>query len=731
MAEAVAAEPGPGLLGQMARAAGNPLYVTELVGAIQRAGDITVVGGLADLAEHSLPATLRQTILRRLSFVGEDTLQTLRVAAILGVSFTLTDLSTVADRPALDLSVTLAEAVAAGIVSDDGKRLRFRHELIHDVIYEELPGSVRLGLHREAGRRLAAAGVPAQQVAEQLARGAVPGEAVAWLIRAGREAASTSPAAAADLLGRAIGLMGPTDPTRDRVLVEHATCLLSAGRISDAVAVCRGLLSRAHDPATEGAARICLGHALLTAGHPRDAVQELDRAGEAPLLTDSERATGLGWASNARMWLGDLDGVTATAERARSAAAAAGDHMTATLATAMFGVVALLNGRLAEADRFTEDATRLADHSPDRQGHRYPSATPRGFVLVERDQLEQARSTLDIGSRISEELGLVWHQPTYEMVSVAERFVSGEWDDALAEADASLAFAHESGERHSLIFIGGVRSLIKLHRNDIASALTSAQEAVDVFVATGLRYRSQWALWARALALEAGGRPADAYAALAEVWDQCAGIGFVIDYRVLGPDLVRLALAQGDHQRAADVAAAVTRLAEDNDVPSLTGAALRCRGLADSDVGTLIAAAEAYAHSPRRFDLAQACEDAGTALARDGSRAAARQFTGRALEIYDDIGATRDMLRTEAALRDLGVRRGRRGVRARPQLGWDSLTPTERTVADLVAEGLSNPQVGERLYVSRRTVQTHLAHIFTKLDISSRAQLAAEVAQRR
>jgi DNA-binding CsgD family transcriptional regulator len=78
-------------------------------------------------------------------------------------------------------------------------------------------------------------------------------------------------------------------------------------------------------------------------------------------------------------------------------------------------------------------------------------------------------------------------------------------------------------------------------------------------------------------------------------------------------------------------------------------------------------------------------------------------------------------------LREAGVRRGRRGTRGRPQFGWDSLTPTEYSIAVLVVEGLSNPQIGGRLYISRRTVQTHLAHIFAKLDMSSRAQLAAEV----
>ena len=70
------------------------------------------------------------------------------------------------------------------------------------------------------------------------------------------------------------------------------------------------------------------------------------------------------------------------------------------------------------------------------------------------------------------------------------------------------------------------------------------------------------------------------------------------------------------------------------------------------------------------------------------------------------------------------------GQRGRPQSGWDSLTPTEHAVAGLVAEGLSNPQIGGRLYISGRTVQTHLAHMFAKLDISARAQLAAEVTRR-
>jgi predicted ATPase len=105
------------------------------------------------VSELTLPSTLRLTILRRLSFLPEDTLQALRAASILGSGFSLADLASVTGRPALDLSVVLAEAIRARILEDDGAVLRFRHDLIRESIYADLPPSVRRGLHREAGHR--------------------------------------------------------------------------------------------------------------------------------------------------------------------------------------------------------------------------------------------------------------------------------------------------------------------------------------------------------------------------------------------------------------------------------------------------------------------------------------------------------------------------------------------------------------------------------------------------
>ena len=164
-------------------------------------------------------------------------------------------------------------------------------------------------------------------------------------------------------------------------------------------------------------------------------------------------------------------------------------------------------------------------------------------------------------------------------------------------------------------------------------------------------------------------------------------------------------------------------------VPWITAAALRCQGLAADDTGILDAAVSACARGSRPLELALTCEDAGAAFARRGDVARAGQLLDQAVTVYERLDAARDLARAGAALRQIGFRRGRRVTHRRAHSGWASLTPSERAVVDLVAEGLSNPQIGQRLYVSRRTVQTHLTHVFAKLHLTSRAQHAAEAAR--
>ena len=733
VADAVAAVPGPGLLAGISGAAGNPLFVTELLGALAQEGAIDTAGGRAEVAQVILPPTLRLTILRRLSFLPGDTLQALRAASILGSSFTVTELSVTMARPALGLSVALAEGIAGRVLEEDGAVIRFRHDLIRDALYEDLPLSVRRGLHREAGQRLARTGAPALQVAEQLARGAGQGdaEAIGWLTRAAREAAARSPDVAADLLARAAGLMAPADPGRDRLVAERASSLMLSGRIADAEAACRLLLGRDHDRSVEGAVWICLGRALLAQGQVRDALRELEQAGSSPALSGAERAAAQAWAGFARMSLGDLDGAAASAERARSAAAAAADHLSVTVAMTTLARVSESRGHLRDALQITDQAMHLADRSPDRLGHRYPIRVTRGHILIELGRPEEARSALGAGMRISEELGTRWPLPTYQVFLALERFITGEWDDAIAELETSFELADEIGETYNRAYAHSMLSLISLHRNDLSRAQEAASAAERDLAGRSSGYLMSLAVWPRALIQEAGGEPGQALATMTGAWDTCARLGLALEYPAAGADLVRLALAAGDIGRARDVSAAVTEVASGNEVPWMTGAALRCQGLVEDDAEILQAAAVACARGSRPLQLALASEDAGAAFARQGRLDRARPLLDQALGIYERLGAARDLARAEATLREAGIRRGRRGTRGRPQTGWASLTPAEHAVAGLVAEGLSNPQIGERLYISRRTVQTHLAHMFAKLDIATRAQLAADVTRHR
>jgi DNA-binding CsgD family transcriptional regulator/predicted negative regulator of RcsB-dependent stress response len=627
--------------------------------------------------------------------------------------------------------VVLAEGIAGRVLEEYGAVIRFRHDLIRDAIYEDLPLSVRRGLHREAGRRLAQTGAPALQVAEQLARGAGQGdaEAIGWLTRAAREAAARSPDVAADLLERAAGLMAPADPGRDRLLAERASSLMVSGRNADALAACRSLLDRDLDPQVDGPVRICLGRALLAQGQVRDALQELEQAGSSPALPGAERAAARAWAGFARMSLGDLDGAAASAEQASSAAAAAADHLTVSVAMTTLARVSESRGHLRDALQITDEAMHLADESSGRLGHRYPIRATRGHILIELGRPEEARSALGAGMRISEEIGVRWPLLLYQGFLALERFITGEWDDAIAELEASFELADEI--QTVVARAHGILSLISLHRNDLSRAEEAAGAAALDLARWGPGYLTTWAAWPRALILEAGGELGQALATMTGAWDTCARLGLALDYPAVGADLVRLALAAGDIGRARDASAAVTEVAARNEVPWMTGAALRCRGLIEDDAEILQAAAVACAGGSRPLGLALACEDAGAAFARQGRLDRARPLLDQALGIYERLGAARDLARAEATLREAGIRRGRRGTRGRPQIGWASLTPAEHAVAGLVAEGLSNPQIGERLYISRRTVQTHLAHMFAKLDIATRAQLAVDVTRHR
>ncbi len=728
------ADPGPALSGRVAAAGGNPFFVLELIEALERAGAIRITPqGKAETSAAPLPPSLTRSLSDRLNFLSRQTLEVLRVAAILGSRFSAGDLAAVMGKTPVELMKPLSESMAAGALSEDGPFLAFRHDLVRESLYETIPQPLRTSLHLATGRALAAEGRPAPQVAEHLMRGASPGdaEAVRWLGRAGYDVASRAPAVAAGLLERALELCEPSDPSRDRLLAELAVCLAWSGRMPRAEEICRGVLAREHDPSVEATLYLSLVQTLLSRGRMDEAASWAGEALESAALSEAERTRFLAWASNCRLATGDLEGARQLAERAKAAGESVRDDLTRCISMGVLAAVNHFRGRFQEGLELVETAIRLADRSPGGSAHRFPLNIFRGLLLLDLDRPEEAREAIRQGVQLGEKLGAGGVLPAYQWVSAMERFFSGHLDDAVAHCEAALEAARETGMRQGMLFAYSIRAVIAVRRNDLEGAREMTMSGAREFRQNASSFGLHWQMWAQALLSEAEGRPEDGLAVLSNAWDLCTGARLVSEYPLIGPDLVRMSLGAGELARAEAVVATLERLAAAHPgVSPVTGAALRGRGLLEADLETLLRGVETLRGGTRPFELAAGCEDAGEALARAGRRIEARERFEEAFDVYQRLGTDRETFRLHARLRALGLRRGPRGPRRRPRYGWESLTETELEVVRMVAEGASNPEVAERLFISRPTVKTHVSHALSKLGLTSRVQLAAAAARR-
>ena len=158
-------------------------------------------------------------------------------------------------------------------------------------------------------------------------------------------------------------------------------------------------------------------------------------------------------------------------------------------------------------------------------------------------------------------------------------------------------------------------------------------------------------------------------------------------------------------------------------MPLFSGVAGYARGILERDAQALVAAAELLESSARPLLYAGAAEDAGGELSRAQRNAEALDQLNAAFDTYIEYEAIADARRVGRALRRLGVER-RIVTHPRAKTGWDSLTDSELTVIDLIAQGATNRSVATQLHLSPHTVKTHVHNAFAKLGITSRAQLA-------
>jgi DNA-binding CsgD family transcriptional regulator len=302
----------------------------------------------------------------------------------------------------------------------------------------------------------------------------------------------------------------------------------------------------------------------------------------------------------------------------------------------------------------------------------------------------------------------------------------GRLPDAAAALDARVTTPDVARQIGSVLDAVGVVALgrVALHTGD--QPLTRrAKEIAQVMLDEGAPSVRRHAAWLLALLAMAEGDAARAHrwlCALGE--DERTSIVPLFPMDVADEArLVHIALAVQDHELGVAAGAAAQLRARLNpSTRSIAAATAHASGLLKHSRQDLAEAVELYDGGPRPLALALALEDFGDASVESGATQEGLDAYGRALELYARTGAAWDAGRIRGRLRALGVRR--RLVSApRPERGWAAMTDSELAVARLVADGLSNREVAERLFVSPHTVNSHLRHVFGKLDVNSRVEL--------
>jgi DNA-binding CsgD family transcriptional regulator len=349
--------------------------------------------------------------------------------------------------------------------------------------------------------------------------------------------------------------------------------------------------------------------------------------------------------------------------------------------------------------------------------------------LLEAGALDDASAAVETARNRVEQGGTLADFPTVSGAAAGIHFAAGRWDDALAELEAGLEVMNDTGNFSLVLYYQALLAQIAIHRGDLARAEECLSVGAQRFADGVALFGADLLFGTQAEFLAANGE-LEAALTLAEMtWVQTGPTRYFYGHRARGTFLVRHALAAGRTELASAVTAELEEGARRSPATSAAAAGRLCRGLVEHDPDVLLEAVAQYRETPLRPDLAAACEDAAGLLAAANRRDEAVTLLHEVATIHDETDAAADAARVEAALRDLGVR-GMRRRASRPSFGWESLTPMETTVSQLVAEGLTNPEIDERLDISRRTVETHLSHVFTKLGFASRTQLATELTRR-
>jgi DNA-binding CsgD family transcriptional regulator len=698
---------------------GNPFLLGEL---LDEAATRELEPTAASAGEMSamVPRGVANAVLVRLARLAPPAGSLARALSALGDGAQVGDVAQLAELGDDELETAMAALVSAGVV-ESGGTVRFTHPILRAAIHGDLSPVERERLHCAAAKILRDRGAPAGHVAAQVmeCEPSADLDAVGLLREAAHDAMALGDAAgAAALLSRALG-EPPAELDRPAVLLELGQALARAGS-PDAIAPLSEVVENDDESGAIAAAAIELSGMLFFARRAAEGAAVLRRARERLRPDDPAREE---------------------------------------LEVALLGISYTSASVRREAD---PSIARLRDPGGPAQGV-LQATTLAALAMDEVLFLGSASAGVELAERaLAAGLPLEPHRgENWALLALATLVVADRFDAAQRSVDDILMKARERGAALTVVTMSGFRAAIALRRGDLVAAQADAQAAIElapdllgaeflvlaVFAAvvaglerdetpdslrrlidrSGLRYdtdftpSSQLRYASGVLRAAAGNHEAG----IEEL--QILGL----DNPVFGGEnpamlpwrsAAALSLAQlGRHDEARPLAADEVVRAQAFGAPRAIGIALRAQALVGppaEQADRLAAALEVLAPSPARLEHARVLLDLGATLRAGGQRTAARDPLLEALTLAARCGARTLERRARTELAAIGVR-----PRTSAHTGADSLTPSERRVVELAANGDTNREIAQTLFVTEKTVETHLGRSFRKLEISSRRQL--------
>jgi DNA-binding NarL/FixJ family response regulator len=723
---------------------GNPFYLQQLGRAPGAPHDDAAKKAESALVDVGVPRAVIASLAAELALLDDETRLVLRGAAVAGDPFELelaaaaADVEEAAAMRAID-ELLRFELIRAG---DVPRRFRFRHPLVRRAVYHDAPGGWRLGAHERCAQALAASGAPVTARAHHVEQAARRGDssAIAVLTEAGRSASLRAPGSAAQWYSAALRLLPDGAPLPERIELQLSRARASAavGRLMDAREDLVGSLALVPETAPELRLRLstsCARVEHLLGRHEQAHARLLavlesltDLAGPEALALRIELATDA-------VYRADWNAMRAHALEAVQLARGLGDRAWIAGAVATVALADALAGAIARGEETCTEAARIVDELADEE---LAANVDAGAFLARAElflsRYAQSRAHAQRAYALGRAAGAM--HPTIIPTLGMTHVMLGRIDEAVAILDTGVEAARLADVDQAVAFSLLNRAVAAVYAGDTAAALAMAEEAMQRARGVDANHFTAWVDIVLAFgALDAGdGRRAlDTLMAMPGAAELPTIPGV---WRVMGLELlVRAFLMAG---RPQDAAAAAERARSVADTFGLTIAdawakraaahvALDAGKPADA-AGLALAAADAADRAGVALEAAISRVLAGQALARAGDDDAGASALEQAALAFEACGADRRREAAEQELRRLGRPMYRRSRPGTPKVrGIAALTGRELEIAHLVVDRRTNPEIAAELYLSLKTIESHMRNIFRKLGVSNRVQLAREV----